>query len=61
MRYLGFYCGQIINGFQILPTVMVYWAVIAGKRNYNVQFAWLLWHITIGQIGKRMKEDGILI
>ncbi len=66
MKYLGISYGKIIEGFDIFPTISVSWATLKVndklpgnyKRYYNIQFAWLFWYFTIGQIKNKLKEEG---
>ncbi len=64
MKYLGISFGKIIEGFCIFPTISVNWATfqehnkLPGNYNryYDIQFVWLSWYFTIGQIKNRLKE-----
>lgn len=64
MKYWGINCGKIIEGFSIFPSVSVNWArlqvndKLPGNYNryYDIQFAWLWWYFTIGQIHNKIKE-----
>ena len=69
MKYLGISGGWIIEGFCILPSISINWMKSLEKTNhycvldkyntyYDIQFAWLFWYITIGQIKKKLKEQG---
>ena len=66
MKYWGIICGKIIEGFSVFPSVSVNWATLQVKdklpgnynRYYDIQFAWLWWYFTIGQIGNKIKEIG---
>lgn len=55
IKYFGFTFGKILDGFSILPSINVNWAEMNG-RYYDVQFAWLWWYFTAGEIDKRLKE-----
>lgn len=58
--------GRIVEGFQVLPSISVNWAIVQDKnklpdnftRIYDIQFSWLFWYFTIGQIGSWLKESG---
>lgn len=66
MKYWGISCGKIIKGFSIFPSICVNWATLqvhnklpgSYNRYYDIQFAWLFWYFTIGQIHKKLKECG---
>jgi len=60
MKYLGISGGRIIEGFCILPSINVNWmSLCKDKKTYfDIQFAWFFWYFTIGQIKKKLKEDG---
>lgn len=67
MKYLGISYGKIIEGFSIFPSVSVNWAIFKvndklpgnyANRYYDIQFAWLFWYITFGQIKNKLKEEG---
>lgn len=66
MKYWGISCGKIIEGFSVFPSVSVNWARLQVnnklpgnyKRYYDIQFAWLFWYFTIGQITNKLKEEG---
>jgi hypothetical protein len=60
MKYWGISYGKIIEGFCIFPSICVNWARLQVKdkisgnynRYYDIQFVWLFWYFTIGQIKK---------
>ena len=68
MKYLGISGGWLIEGFCILPSINISWMKSLQKKPfivldkyetyYDVQFAWLFWYFTIGQIKKKLKENG---
>ena len=68
MKYLGISGGWIIEGFCILPSINISWmkslrrkpTLVLDKYDtyYDVQFAWLFWYFTIGQIKNKLKEQG---
>ena len=58
MKYWGISCGKIIEGFSVFPSVSVNWATLENKKYYDIQFAWLYWYFTIGQITNKLKEEG---
>lgn len=65
MKYWGITYGKIIEGIVIIPTINLTWALFwetdklpgNNKRFYDIQFAWLWWYFTIGQIHNRLKES----
>lgn len=58
MKYLGVDYGWLIEGFSILPSISIVWArADAHTKLYDVQFAWLRWYFTIGQVHKWLKEN----
>lgn len=68
MKYLGIKYGWLIEGFCILPTISINWMKSVRKHPnlvldkydtyYDIQFAWFWWYFTIGQISKKLKEQG---
>lgn len=66
MKYWGISCGKIIEGFSFFPSVSVNWAILKVKdklpgnynRYYDIEFAWLFWYVTIGQLKNKFKEEG---
>ena len=64
MKYWGISYGKIIEGFSIFPSINVNWATLQVNdklpgnynRYYDIQFAWLWWYFTIGQIHNKIKE-----
>ena len=58
MKYLGISGGWIVEGFSILPSINVNWMTVREGKCYDVQFAWLFWYFTIGQIKNKLKEYG---
>ena len=60
--------GRIVEGFQVLPSISVNWAIVQDKnksaapgklkRIYDIQFSWLFWYFSIGQIKSWLKECG---
>ena len=65
MKYWGIDYGRIIEGFCLLPSINLNWAIfqennkLPGNYNryYDIQFAWLWWYFTIGQLKKRLKIE----
>lgn len=73
MKYLGIDYGRIIEGFCLLPSINLNWGrfedeiFLLGnglkskgkfKKYYDIQFAWLWWYFTIGQIKNKLKMNG---
>ena len=58
MKYLGIDCGWLIEGFDILPSISVTWMTLKLTTYYDVRFSWFRWYFTIGQIKKKLKENG---
>ncbi len=58
MRYLGISYGKIIEGFAFIPSISLNWATLRNKKYYDIQFAWLFWYFTIGQIKNKLKKEG---
>ena len=66
MKYMGITFGRIIEGFCILPSISLLWATLNIKDKlpgnyatyYDLQFSWLFWYFTIGQIKNKLKERG---
>lgn len=66
MKYWGISYGKIIEGFSVFPSVSVSWATLRVKyklpvnynRYYDIQFAWLFWYVTFGQLKNKLKEEG---
>ena len=64
MKYWGISYGKIIEGFIIFPSVSVNWAIFQVNdkfpgnynRYYDIQFAWLFWYVTFGQIKNKLKS-----
>lgn len=44
--------------FSFLPSINLIWMILTDGRYYDVQFAWLKWYFTIGQIHKKLQENG---
>ena len=58
MKYIAITFGKFIDEFCIIPNVSLIWMTSYEGRYYNVQFSWLRWYFTIGQIHKKLKENG---
>ena len=58
MKYLGISYGRLIESFGIIPNINICWMTLKDGRYWDVQFSWLFWYCTIGQIKKKLKEDG---
>lgn len=58
MKYWGIDYGRIIEGFTFIPTINLCWATLENKKYYDIQFVWLYWYFTIGQIHNKIKEIG---
>ena len=58
MKYLDISYGKIIEGFSFIPNVNLNWMTLDGCRYYDIQFAWLFWYVTVGQIKNKLKEEG---
>lgn len=62
MKNLGISYGWIIEGFCILPSISINWMWKRTgneyKRIYDLDFKWLLWYFTVGQISNYLKECG---
>ena len=58
MKYFGIDFGWLIEGFNILPNIGVSWMTLKDGRFYDVRFSWFFWYFTIGQIKKKLKENG---
>lgn len=58
MKYLGVSGGKLIEGFCILPSISVNWMTLKDSRYYDIQFSLFRWYFTIGQIKKKLKEQG---
>ena len=58
MKYWGIDYGRIIEGFIFIPSINLSWATLENKKYYDIQFAWLYWYFTIGQIHNKIKEIG---
>lgn len=66
MKYWGVDYGRIIEGFSVFPSISVSWATLQVinklpgnyKRYYDIQFAWLFWYVTFGQLKNKLKEEG---
>lgn len=64
MKYWGISYGKIIEGFSVFPSISVNWATLKVSdklpgnynRYYDIQFAWLWWYFTIGQLKNKLKE-----
>lgn len=51
MKYKNkFSFGRIIEGFVILPSFNVNWLTHENKQHYELQFSWLFWYVTYGNI-----------
>lgn len=55
MKYWGIDYGRIVEGFAFIPSINLSWATLENKKYYNIQFAWLYWYFTIGQIHNKIK------
>lgn len=58
MKYLGIDYGRFIEGFSVLPNIDISWMTLRDGRFYDIRFGWLFWYFTIGQIKKKLKENG---
>lgn len=55
MEYWGIDYGRIGEGFAFIPSISLSWATLENKKYYDIQFAWLYWYFTIGQIHNKIK------
>jgi len=59
MKYLGINGGHLIESFVITPTFDVSWMTLKDRKTYwDVRFCWFFWYVTVGQIKKKLKEQG---
>lgn len=58
MKYLGIDYGWLIEGFEILPCLSITWMTLKDGKYCDVRFSWFRWYFTIGQIKKKLKENG---
>lgn len=58
MKYLGIDYGWLIEGLTILPSIDISWMTLKDGRYYDVRFSLWFWYFTIGQIKKKLKEQG---
>jgi hypothetical protein len=59
MKYLGISKGKYVEGFAVLPSIDVSWMRLwDNDRYWDVTIGWLFWYVTIGQIHKKLKENG---
>lgn len=58
MKYLGISGGRLIEAFVIIPTFDVTWMTLKDETYRDVRFIWLFWYVTVGQIKKKLKEQG---
>lgn len=66
MKYWDIDYGRIIEGFCLLHSINLSWAILQVNnklpgnynRYYDIQFAWLWGYFTIGQIKKKLKMNG---
>ncbi len=58
MKNISITSGKIGDGFSFLPSINLIWMILTDGRYYDVQFALLKWYFTIGQIHKKLKENG---
>lgn len=58
MKNISITSGKIVDGFVFLPSISLIWMILTDGRYYDVQFVWLKWYFMIGQIHKKLKENG---
>ena len=58
MKYISITSGKIVDGFSFLHSINLIWTTLTDGKYYDVQFVWLKWYFTIGQIHKKLKENG---
>lgn len=56
--------GKLIESFVIFPSLNINWMTTSWvktgeyKKIYDIQFTWLFWYISTGNISKYLKEKG---
>jgi len=58
MKYLGISGGRLVEEFVPLPSCGVRWMTLKDGTYVDVMFSLFFWYFTIGQIKKKLKEEG---
>ena len=61
MRYLDYFsCGHLIEAFCIIPSINFNWMCSTRKTSFSweLNFAWLFWYFSIGNIRINLKKTG---
>ena len=48
--------GHLIESFAILPSISYNWIQTSKGKVYEINFAWLFWYFTIGNVRKFLKN-----
>ena len=58
MKYLGIDYGWLNEEFVPWPNCGIRWMTLKDGRYLDIMFSLWFWYFTIGQIKKKLKEDG---
>lgn len=58
MKYLGITFGWLTEEFVLWPSCGIRWMTLKDRKYYDVMFSLWFWYFTVGQITKKLKENG---
>ena len=58
MKYLGISGGWLTEEFALLPSISFRKMTLKDGTYVDLFLCWLFWYCTIGQIKKKLKENG---
>ena len=53
-----FYCGHLVECFTLLPSITYSWMQTYANKAWEIQFAWLFWYFSVGNIRIELKKNG---
>ena len=60
MKYFGISCGWLFEEFVLFPYCGIRWMKMKEGIYIDIMFSIFFWHLTIGQIKNKLKEQGYL-
>jgi len=53
-----FSCGWLVECIAILPSISFNWMITKDGTSWELNFAWILWYFSIGNVKIRLKNYG---
>ena len=53
-----FYGGRLVECFTLLPSITYSWMQTYTSKAWEIQFAWLFWYFSVGNVRIELKKNG---